>query len=266
MTEAARPSTATCVAVLGLGEAGGAIAADLIAVGARVRGHDPAVTAAGGIADCADEAGAVRGADVVLSANNAEDAEGALRAGIEAAGTGAVWADLNTAAPAVKRTLAELAAGAGVPFADVALMAPVPGKGVATPALASGPGAGRYADLLTPLGGRVTVLDGPAGLAATRKLLRSVFYKGMAAAVGEALDGARAAGLADWLEPHIAAELEAASAALVERLETGSRRHAVRRRAEMAAAVDLLTELGVPPRIAAASRDRLADLAERPET
>ena len=39
------------------------------------------------------------------------------------------------------------------------------------------------------------MLDGPAGLAAARKLLRSVFYKGMAASIVEALDAARAAGL-----------------------------------------------------------------------
>ena len=35
------------IAVLGLGEAGSAIAGDLAAAGARVRGYDPAVTAAG---------------------------------------------------------------------------------------------------------------------------------------------------------------------------------------------------------------------------
>jgi len=56
--------------------------------------------------------------------------------------------------------------------------------------LASGGGAARYAGMLNPLGADIEVLDGPAGLAATRKLLRSVFYKGMAAAVVEALEAA----------------------------------------------------------------------------
>ena len=36
----------------------------------------------------------------------------------------------------------------------------------------------------------VEVIDGPIGAAATRKLLRSVFYKGLAAAVVEALAAA----------------------------------------------------------------------------
>ena len=58
------------VAVLGLGEAGGRIAADLVAAGCAVRGFDPARQPAG--IDNADSArSAVAGADVVLSVNAA---------------------------------------------------------------------------------------------------------------------------------------------------------------------------------------------------
>ncbi|MFD0541125.1 hypothetical protein ACFQY7_52150 [Actinomadura luteofluorescens] len=46
----------TVIAVLGLGEAGGAIARDLVAAGAVVRGYDPAVAASGGIVQAASEA------------------------------------------------------------------------------------------------------------------------------------------------------------------------------------------------------------------
>jgi 3-hydroxyisobutyrate dehydrogenase-like beta-hydroxyacid dehydrogenase len=54
------------VAVLGLGEAGGRIAADLVAAGCDVHGWDPARRVEG--VDSADSAAAaVRGADVVLS-------------------------------------------------------------------------------------------------------------------------------------------------------------------------------------------------------
>ena len=48
------------IAVLGLGEAGSVIARDLAAAGARVRGYDPAVTAAEPILDTASEAEAAR--------------------------------------------------------------------------------------------------------------------------------------------------------------------------------------------------------------
>jgi hypothetical protein len=72
---------------------------------------------------------------------------------------------------------------------------------------------------------------------------------------------AERAGLRDWLRANIAAELAGFDAATVERLVTGSHRHALRRSHEMAAAVDLLTDLGVPSRVAAASHDLLSDLA-----
>jgi 3-hydroxyisobutyrate dehydrogenase-like beta-hydroxyacid dehydrogenase len=126
--------------------------------------------------------------------------------------------------------------------------------------LASGPSASQVAGMLTPLGASIEVLPGPPGAAATRKLVRSVFYKGLAAAVTEALRAARAAGCEDWLRANIAAELTAASAGTVQRMEQGSITHARRRADEMAAAGDLLAELGVPPRIAAASEHWLRDL------
>ncbi|WP_202918408.1 DUF1932 domain-containing protein [Streptomyces cavernae] len=249
------------IAVLGLGEAGGAIASDLVAAGACVRGYDPEVSAPAGVTDTDSEAEAAAGSDLVLSVNSASAAVDALRAGLAGTSPGCLWADLNTASPAVKRRLGEIAGTAGIAFADVSLMAPVPGRGLRTPMLVSGTAAVRYAVLLRPLGANVDVLEGPAGLAAERKLLRSVFYKGLAAAVVEALDGARAAGCEDWLREHIADELTQADAATLDRLVDGSRRHAVRRTAEMQAATDMLDDLKVPPLIAAASRELLHRLS-----
>jgi len=242
------------IAVLGLGEAGSVIARDLLAAGAGVRGYDPAVVAGPGITDTRGEAEAAQGADLVLSVNSAKAAVDAFRAGLPGLGPDALWADLNTASPGLKRELAGIAETGGVPFADVAMMAPVPGRGLRVPMLASGDGAERYAGLLAPLGADIEVLAGPAGLAASKKLLRSVFYKGMAAAIVEALEAARAAGEEQWLREHIAAELAAADVRSVERIVEGTARHALRRAAEMEAAADMLTELGVRPVMADASR------------
>ena len=126
--------------------------------------------------------------------------------------------------------------------------------------LASGPAAAQFAEMLTALGAGVDVLPGPPGTAAVRKLVRSVFYKGLAAAVTEALRAARSADCEDWLRSIMAAELSGFSAATVDRLEHGSIRHARRRADEMAAAAELLGELGVPARIARASEQWLRDL------
>ncbi|HET9144228.1 DUF1932 domain-containing protein [Actinophytocola sp.] len=248
------------VAVLGLGEAGSILVADLLGAGAVVRAYDPAVPAPPATTACSDEATATRGADLVLSVNSAADSVPAAAAGGPGCAAGTVWADLNTAAPSRKLEAAQ-ALPSRVRFADVALMAPVPNAGLRTPMLASGPGAAGAARLLSGMGARVSVLDGGVGAAARRKLLRSVFVKGLAAAVTESLAAARAEGLEDWLRAEIAGELSRADHRTVHRLEAGSRRHAVRRVHEMAAAIEMLDGLGVPPRVSTASRDWLADLA-----
>ncbi len=248
---------APTIALLGYGEAGSAFGADLVAAGARVRVHDPAVSPAPPVEVCADEAEAARGADLVLSVNSSSAATDALRAGVPGLAPDAVWADLNTGSPGLKSRLDDLTRRAGRTFADVAIMAPVPGKGLRVPMLASGTGAARVVEILGPLGTPVTVQPGPAGAAAERKLLRSVFFKGLAASVVEALEAARAAGCEDWLRENIAAELAEADASTVERLVSGTHQHARRRAEEMAASAEMLDELGVPPVMAGASRDLL---------
>ena len=250
-------SAAPTFALLGLGEAGTAIAADLVAAGATVRGWDPVREAPDGVVPATDELDAVSEAEIVLSLNSAAVAVDAAAAAAPGLGADAVYADLNTAAPAVKRAAAE---ASGAAFADVALLGPVPGNGVRTPALASGPGAERFAAALGPLGMPVTGLGPEVGAASARKLARSVFAKGLAAAVGESLEAARRLGCEDWLHAELEAALTKADARYLTRLVDGSLAHSVRRADEMAAAVALLEELGVEPRVAAASEAWLRSL------
>jgi 3-hydroxyisobutyrate dehydrogenase-like beta-hydroxyacid dehydrogenase len=250
------------VAVLGLGEAGSEIAGDLVAAGADVVGYDPLGISVAGVRSCGSEAEAVAGADLVLSVNSSHDARTALANALPGLREGTLWADLNTASPGLKVSLAEQAGEHGVPVVDVALMAPVPGKGLRTPMLVSGEGADRYAELLASLGADVAVQPGPVGTAISRKLLRSVFYKGLAAAVVEALRGAEAAGCADWLRGNIATELAGFDERTVDRLVDGTHTHARRRADEMAAATEQLEELGVPARVSRATRDLLVELRD----
>jgi 3-hydroxyisobutyrate dehydrogenase-like beta-hydroxyacid dehydrogenase len=217
----------TTVTVLGLGEAGSHYAAGLLTAGAVVCGYDPRVQAVDGVVSMADAAHACRGAQMILSLNSSADALAALTQGLPGCAPGALWAEMNTAAPAVKQAVAE-AAGGRVRVVDVAVMAPVPPRGLFTPLTASGPHARAFADMMDTFGVRVVIVDGPVGAAATHKLLRSVFYKGLAAAVTEALAAAREVGLEDWLRANITEELVRADASTVERLVTGSRTHAIR--------------------------------------
>jgi 3-hydroxyisobutyrate dehydrogenase-like beta-hydroxyacid dehydrogenase len=170
-----------------------------------------------------------------------------------------VYADANTAGAELKRAVAAVVEPTGAAFADVALMAPVPGRGVTTPALASGAGADAAAEILRPLGMPVTVLDAEPGAAATRKLLRSVAWKGTAAVVCEALAAARVAGLEDWMRGEILGLLSSADESTLQRMEEGSRQHALRRAHEMTEVGTLLRELGVAPHMSDAARAQLED-------
>ena len=233
-------TTPVRIALLGLGEAGEEIARDLVAAGADVRGYDPDVDPPAGVDPRSSDADAVRDADLVLSVNSSHDAMPALDNSLPALAPGTIWADLNTAAPALKAALVQRLAGRDVLVVDVALMAPVPGRGLRTPMLVSGAGAARCAEILIGFGGDVTVQPGPAGAAISRKLLRSVFYKGLAAAVVEALTAAEAAGCAPWLHGDISAELAGFDENTIDRLIDGTHRHARRRADEMTAASEQL--------------------------
>lgn len=261
MTETARRPIH--VALLGLGEAGTAFAADLIALALPTAGWDPVPTrSVSGLRRAESAADAVAGADLVLSLNSGASALPAAVAAAASLSPRSLFADLNTAGVAVKREIATAVRSTGASFVDVALLAPVPGRGVRTPALASGDGAARYAELLRSLGAPVDVVGPEPGAAAARKLLRSVFMKGLAAALLESLAAAEAAGCADWLRADVAATLRDADESLVDRLVEGSRQHAVRRIAELQAAAELLRELGVEPRVAPAAADVLRSVKD----
>jgi 3-hydroxyisobutyrate dehydrogenase-like beta-hydroxyacid dehydrogenase len=243
------------VAVLGLGEAGGRIAADLVAAGCTVRGWDP-VARPREIPLVADGPAAVRGADVVLSVNAAAVALDVAESVTGALGDEALYADLNTSSPGLKR---ELADALPVRFVDVALVGVVPSLGLATPALASGAGAERFAELFRSLGMPIEVVGARPGDAAGLKLLRSVFMKGLAAAAIESLEAARAAGAEDRLRADIAAVI---GEPLLERLLAGSHAHAARRVDEMNAAAGYVEELGIHPHVARAAAEWLEQLRD----
>jgi 3-hydroxyisobutyrate dehydrogenase-like beta-hydroxyacid dehydrogenase len=248
------------IAVLGLGEAGSAIAADLAAAGVRVLGFDPAQAPPDGVEGAGSPADAAGTADVVLSVNAAAVAMEVAEAVAPTLEDGRLYADLNTAAPALKRAIAGVVEPRGAAFADVALMEPVPDWGARTPALASGSGAERFATVFGGFGMPVTRVGEEPGAAAARKLARSVFMKGQAAAIGEALAAAERLGCEDWLYADIESTLTRADGRLLRRLVEGSRQHAGRRVDEMAAAVAMLEELEVEPRVAAASEAWLRSL------
>jgi 3-hydroxyisobutyrate dehydrogenase-like beta-hydroxyacid dehydrogenase len=251
--------------VFGLGEAGSLLAGDLAAAGVEVHGYDPAeVATPEGVVRHHEPRAAVARAGVVLGVTAAADATTALTQALDAIPPGAVYADLATAPPALKRRLGAIARDAALGFADVALMSVVAGSGLRTPALASGPAASDFVATLVPLGMPVQHAGDEPGEAATRKLLRSVVMKGLAAVVVESMRAAEAAGLAGETWANVVGQITAADEALLRRLVTGTGRHAARRVHEMEATAALLSELGVEPTMTDATTTHLRRIADDP--
>ena len=246
------------VAVLGLGEAGGTLAAGLADAGCVVRGWDPVADPPSGVEHAESPAEAVVAADLVLSLATAAHAVEAAAGVAASLAEAQLYADLNTTAPALKREIAAALAPAGPAFADVALLGAVPAHGIRTPALASGDGAERFAALVRPLGMPVDVVGVEPGDAAGLKLLRSVFMKGVAASALESVAAAGARGADAWLRGQLAAVL---GEPLLDRLLSGSVAHAERRLDEMEAAAAYVEELGVEPRVSRAAAGWLDQLA-----
>jgi len=240
-------------AVLGLGEAGTIYAHELVAAGFDVSGFDVRAIDKpwDGVTITTEVSEAVRGADLVVSVTTAAGAISAASSAYPHLSPDAVYADLNASSPRRKAEVANVLDG--VLFADVAVLAPVAREGLNTPALVAGSGAQRFADILAPFATSIEVIDGPAGAAAGRKLLRSIFMKALATSVLESLAAGRAAGSEDWVRNQIIAELDSGGARLVERLVTGTAAHAERRLHEMEDTREYIHELGTPDEMTAAT-------------
>ena len=250
------------VAVLGLGEAGSALAADLARCGDEVHGYDPgSVSTPAGVERRDRPEMAVAGCSLILAVTASSRASDALTQVLGSLDNGAVYADLSAGSPGLKEALADRAEPTAR-FADVALMAPVPGRGLATPALASGSGAGQYADLINARGGQVEVVGERAGQAAARKLLRSVVMKGLSALLTESMEAATQYGEGEWFWNHIVNQLRSMDEAMMERLLFAAAIHAPRRVEEMEAARDLLTDLGLPATMTSATLAHLYRLIQ----
>jgi 3-hydroxyisobutyrate dehydrogenase-like beta-hydroxyacid dehydrogenase len=235
------------VAVLGLGEAGSLLAADLAEFGDDVAGYDPAAVSPIAGVSLHDGAGAaVAGRSLVLAVTHAGQAVALLDAIVDDLAPGAIYADFSTSAPQLKERLAEIVARRSARFVDVALMAPVPGKGLRVPALAAGEGAVEFAGLINARGGSVKVVGENAGAAAARKLLRSVVMKGLAALLIESTAAADRFGEGEWFWSHLIEQFAAMDEPLLRRLRFATSTHAGRRVEEMEAAREMLIELGVP--------------------
>lgn len=233
------------IGVIGLGEAGSLIADGLVAAGARVTGFDPAVQEHPSIRLASSAEEAVAEAAVVISINSSTVSARVAEQVVPALKPGAIYADLNTGTPALKRKLAALFPD-GV-FADVAIMRPVPGLAEKVPMAVAGKGAHRFIELLEPFGLDLEYVSEVPGEAAARKLLRSILAKGIASVLIDCLWAAESLGLQDWAYQEILREFDSSNSATAKRYLSGTAKHVKRRQIEMMDVTEMLAEIGYQP-------------------
>ncbi|CAL9371568.1 Regulator of ribonuclease activity A [Streptomyces sp. enrichment culture] len=253
------------VGVLGLGEAGSLYAAGFLENGWSVTGYDPGdVPTPEGVERAGSIEAAVSGCDLVLGLTGAKAALAVAREAAPHLGSATVYADMNAAAPGLKGEIAQaVTASSKAVFADVSVIGSVPTYRHRTALVTSGPGAAVVADYFGTLGAPVEDLGSEPGAASARKLLRSVFMKGLGAIIVQTVEAGRAAGDETWVREQIASELAGGESTL-ERLYTGTAKHGVRRAFEVSAAADLMADLGLDAELARAI-SHVHQLAARPQ-
>jgi 3-hydroxyisobutyrate dehydrogenase-like beta-hydroxyacid dehydrogenase len=261
------------IAFIGFGEAGRAFADSLRQAGAEptaaydilfdsegLGGPTARAAEARGVAAAPTDADAIAGADWVVSAVTASSSLAAARAAASHLKAGQVFIDINSVSPGTKRASAEAVTARGADYLDMAVMGPVHPRGHRTPVLIAGADADALHPKLTAFGFNAEAVGAAPGEATAIKMVRSVFMKGVEAAMVEMLLAARRAGclervLGSLADTYPGLDWNAFPRYELERVT----RHGMRRAAEMRESAATLEELGLSGALAAA----IAETQER---
>ncbi len=145
----------------------------------------------------ASHAALAAGADLIVSAVTASQAEPVAEACARAIGDGAWFLDFNSASPGAKQRAGAAIDGAGGRYVEGAVMTSVPPYRIRVPLLLGGAHAVVLQAALAALGFDAKVASERLGVASATKMCRSVMIKGLEAMVIESFTAARAYGVED---------------------------------------------------------------------
>jgi 3-hydroxyisobutyrate dehydrogenase-like beta-hydroxyacid dehydrogenase len=169
------------------------------------------------------------------------------------------YLEMNTAAPQLKKAVAEILRPSGVSFIDAAIMAPVPPKGIFTPLLLCGDNLELFLEKTKALKLNISTLHGKIGDAAAKKLLRSIVYKGVAAVICEAMEAAETMNETNYMRQQIKSII-GDDDTLIDRFIEGSKAHAERRMHEMEAVIEMLKNQEITTIMTTATKQNLQRL------
>jgi 3-hydroxyisobutyrate dehydrogenase-like beta-hydroxyacid dehydrogenase len=174
-----------------------------------------------------------------------------------------LFVDLTSVGPGKVGEIEQVASAHGALFAKLALMGAVAAFGLQVPCAASGKGASLLAETLVPLGMKIQVLNEDPAAAATLKLCRSLFQKGIVSLALEALRVARKNGVEQEVISSLAETWNAEGFQVaLNRLICSSTVHAKRRAAELNEAIDAFEEMGVALPVAKAGCQGFQELIQ----
>ena len=191
------------IALIGYGEVGQTLAADLYAAGLyelhawdvlfdRPDSVPSGALASGAVHAASSAAGPMRSADVVISAVTASQCVEAARSASCCIERDAYFIDLNSVSPATKAQAAHLIEAGGGRYIEAAVMSPIGPRRSASPMLLGGPHAAAFMPIARALGfAGMRVYSDVVGRASAAKMCRSVMVKGIEALLAESLLAAR---------------------------------------------------------------------------
>lgn len=263
-------------ALIGFGEAGSILGADLATAGREVVMYDILLDAPDSRAAMIEKARqakvrvadsfeqAVSGAQIVISAVTATSSADVAASAARALRAGQVLLDINSVSPTKKLSNATLVEAAGADYVEAAVMAPVPPQRLRVPMLLGGRRAAAVAEELRGVGMNTTALSEKIGVASAVKMCRSVVIKGLEALAVESMSAARRFGA----EREVLESLNGTfpsmgwTGNLPDYLISRVAEHGRRRASEMREVARTLEDVGVDPLMAlatAARQDGLVD-------
>lgn len=259
----------TRVCLLGFGEVGQTLIADLRAAGiGAITAYDvlfgdpnsaPSRAAAAADVLVAKSARlAVADADLVICAVTAAQDIAAAQSVAGAMKSSAYFLDVNSVSPGVKQQAASIIEAGGARYVEAAIMSPIAPKCAASPMLFGGPHAAEFLPLARPLGFKgAEVFSSQLGKASAAKMCRSVMIKGMEALLAESLLAARHYGVESAVLDSLRNLFPGENWPVVARyMISRSMIHGRRRAEEMREVAKTVAEAGLDSHMSAASAQR----------
>ena len=267
-------SNVTRISLIGFGEVGQTLAADLLArdqcsvCAWDIQFSEGLSIPSRGLRDikvrqATDPRDAVAQADLIISAVTAAEDMKAARSVASHIEPDSYFLDVNSVSPGMKKQVAQMIAAAGGRYVEAAVMTSVPPHGIRVPMLLGGAHAAPAGKLLRELGFEVEAVSADLGVASAIKLCRSVIIKGLESLVVESFTAARSLGverqvLASLKETYPQFDWEKQGDYLFSRVI----QHGRRRSEEMRASAQMIDATAVAGIMALGAAHRQASVAE----